>query len=509
MSLRLVSTLVEKGLRPPELTFPAVEFQVDYTFSSGEMYTLGVSNQEPESLSSTEVVIDTVQPESFLGFSITPKTLTEDILISFTFTYYVDNVEFQESESVTLDASNLDGDDFTYSVPGKVYLRTGISNVIYQSIRIYPANSVTTDVIPSLYKPVETVLHGYDTSLRSAFDDKITTTLSSAYLTDISESARNEYTAVISSIPSSNITTTTAYGHYAGSGSYDELQLGKSPSSAIYSSIQIALGQSGNTKISLFDSVVDDFYLFTLNNLTVDVLSVSHFELNLKQLNGDSVSEQYNTGSNISAAPVGNTLTLTPDAELYENHSGLDVYKLMSGSLSDGLTGDMTVYGYYLPGLKSAILRADQLDSYLEFNTVRLSQIADNPVKLARSFIGALANNNRSVIAFGRRTKLARAYECKISARNHNYSLNPTYSRAKSGSFGVTNTSPREKYGRFRYESKALDGYATGGNPFSYVTSIGLYDDDYKLLAVIKLSSPVLKSEEVGFSIIAKVPNEV
>jgi len=68
-------------------------------------------------------------------------------------------------------------------------------------------------------------------------------------------------------------------------------------------------------------------------------------------------------------------------------------------------------------------------------------------------------------------------------ARNDefNFSSNPTYKTGSVDSNGVETT------GKFKVASFK-------GDPRAYITQVGLYDDDHDLIAVAKLSQPVLKS---------------
>jgi hypothetical protein len=68
-------------------------------------------------------------------------------------------------------------------------------------------------------------------------------------------------------------------------------------------------------------------------------------------------------------------------------------------------------------------------------------------------------------------------------ARNDefNFSSNPTYKTGSKDSDGVETT------GKFKVASFK-------GDPRAYITQVGLYDDDHDLIAVAKLSQPVLKS---------------
>ena len=72
----------------------------------------------------------------------------------------------------------------------------------------------------------------------------------------------------------------------------------------------------------------------------------------------------------------------------------------------------------------------------------------------------------------------SRVYFCRIKNFQYNFSTNPTFQA--TGSDGLTN-------GQFRHSSMF-------GNPQVYITSVGLYSPRNELLAIAKMSKPLLKS---------------
>jgi hypothetical protein len=75
-------------------------------------------------------------------------------------------------------------------------------------------------------------------------------------------------------------------------------------------------------------------------------------------------------------------------------------------------------------------------------------------------------------------------YFCRVAPAEGNFSTNPTYTDA-SGSLRCI-------------EEK-------GDDPFSYVTTIGLYDAPGNMLAVAKTSRPIEKNPEVDLSISVRI----
>ena len=64
-------------------------------------------------------------------------------------------------------------------------------------------------------------------------------------------------------------------------------------------------------------------------------------------------------------------------------------------------------------------------------------------------------------------------YFCRVPNKEFNFSSNPTFTSGSDGDFTVSTY--------FK-------------NPKSFVTQVGLYNDNNELLAVAKLSKPLLKS---------------
>ena len=71
----------------------------------------------------------------------------------------------------------------------------------------------------------------------------------------------------------------------------------------------------------------------------------------------------------------------------------------------------------------------------------------------------------------------SRSYFCRALNKEYNYSNNPTYETSDSGG----------NRGKFTIPSFV-------GDPRTYITQVGLYDDNFELIAVAKLSQPQLKS---------------
>ena len=67
----------------------------------------------------------------------------------------------------------------------------------------------------------------------------------------------------------------------------------------------------------------------------------------------------------------------------------------------------------------------------------------------------------------------------RVNNNQFNFSNNPSYVTGTEGAFSVV----------------------TVGEPFSYITSVGLYDASDNLLAVAKMSRPIEKNDEKDLTV--------
>jgi hypothetical protein len=158
----------------------------------------------------------------------------------------------------------------------------------------------------------------------------------------------------------------------------------------------------------------------------------------------------------------------------------------VSGSLSTGQIGPGDVYkaiGAVYPDL-----------GIIVFNPTVLQQIVGNSpmgplgtpaaaisnfAMMHRRFYSALApNSNASVTARVTEYVPSRHYFVRVKNQNFNYSNNP--------SFVISSDEDPINAGNLRFSSFSTD-------PKVYITTVGLYNDNNDLVAVAKLSQPILK----------------
>jgi hypothetical protein len=308
-----------------------------------------------------------------------------------------------------------------------------------------------------------------------------------------------------------------AYGNVFGHGSkfLDEAteiygQLDDTPSRAIYS--QYALScldenmsvdfstktfyhKMGNFNTDKGD-LITHFYAISLNrNKFGDKLDPGNFEINLAKLNGGSFANNLFTGSNVQLDGSNETISLIDDSQdsmdKFEYSIKPSVVRnLVSGSLENGIYNPTNphYYGLVYPEQGVVIVDAAMLNASASFNTVTGSNIdGQNVEKLFKSISGSAAETNNGFTARAVEVKSQQTIFVRVNSTEMNYSNNPTI---------ITND--YDKGGKLIFDSFVY-------NPYTYVTTIGLYNDANELLAVAKLSKPLQKSFNSELSITVKL----
>ena len=249
-----------------------------------------------------------------------------------------------------------------------------------------------------------------------------------------------------------------AYGHYAGSGSLGTNE--DSPSNAIYSQFQQVLLPASQTRFQFNSVNQDDVYVISINRARLrDKLDPGNWELSL------------------SGSSVNTTLRLIDDSgdANQTGNSNKNVYNIVSGSITDGVHSNDIVYGAVYPQFGTIVLSAAALDASSSLATNRASNTdAQNHNKLFLAISGAAARNSADGFQ-ARSEEEVKSTFFFVRAKNaeYNFSNNPSY---------VTGS-----VGKLRQSTFV-------GDPKTYITSVGLYNNDNELLAIAKLSKPLLKS---------------
>lgn len=281
----------------------------------------------------------------------------------------------------------------------------------------------------------------------------------------------------VSSVSTSVSQFSVTYGNKLGSGSLSVNE--DSPSQAIYSQYAQTL-LPANQQTFEFNSVsTNQIYVVNLNRARIkDRLDPGNFQLNLATLSGSAVANASHTGSNVFVVTAGQVVSLIDDSgdtNQTANQPGR-VFNLVSGSIANGVYSPKTYYGAVYPEQGTIVLNADTLNSNLDFNTVTGSNInGDNSYKLFTSISGAAAINSSTYGFAARNEEEVKSTFYFVRAKNgeYNFSNNQSFATSSDGSFTQA---------------------TFVNNPKTYITTVGLYNNNQELLAVAKLSQPILKS---------------
>ena len=252
-----------------------------------------------------------------------------------------------------------------------------------------------------------------------------------------------------------------AYGHKLGSGSapYNINVVGKSPTSTIY----------GQYRTLIYGDEDADFVFGTHESEGIYVINAERARYKEKLFPGSL---------NLSLTVGANTLELTDNSKDVSVVSFVDggrIYDIVSGSYGlpysgTGFTPNSGSYGKFLPDIGIIVLNADALDgAAVDGGLVLGTTLTDTPNNLNKIY---------NAISGGRSTMLK---------SEETISSNYVFVRVRNSEFNYsTNPSNITSSGELRWDVMI-------NTPQSYITTVGMYNDTNDLLAVAKLSRPLLK----------------
>ena len=303
-----------------------------------------------------------------------------------------------------------------------------------------------------------------------------------------SSTSKQYYYAAYKNDPATTSASTqfsVAYGHRLGSGSYSAGQLNDSATKAIYSQYKQLLLDPGDTIFTFgTNGNSDSIYIVNFDRSRLrDRLDPGNWQFSLAQLSGSAVVNNVHTGSNVKVATSPRIITLVDDSGDTDQAVGLSaagrVYNVISGSLTAGgyiVNNDYVYYGLVYPDMGMIILDGTMLNASASFNTVTGSAIAgDNAWKLFTSISGAMSIDSSLNSFQARNEEIVNSTHYFIRVKNgeYNFSNNPAFTTGSVGEFSQATFI---------------------GDPKTYITTVGMYNDNQELLAVAKLSKPIQKS---------------
>ena len=340
--------------------------------------------------------------------------------------------------------------------------------------RTYTKFDLVNDIVKN---QIETVTAG----LWSDNIASLTTFYTSSTLTD---SQRRYYVDVYQDVPANDgaaIQYSLAFGHALGSGSDSQGQLEDSPTKAVYSQYRQLLLNPSDSRFTTAGSGSTD-YIYVINfkrNRLKERLDAGNFELPLTAIASRS------TNATGSVVVTGSTIiTLIDDSSIASAAVGDSgkIYNIVSGSIDAGVYNPSApvYYGLAYPTFGTLILDGKMLDQKLGFATVNSSSVeGNNHFVLHHSISGSSAFTNPATsdpygfLARNSEKVTSTHYFVRIKNAEYNFSNNPSYVTGSNGQIA---------------QSTFI------GDPKTYITTVGLYNNSRELLAVAKLSKPLLKS---------------
>lgn len=258
-----------------------------------------------------------------------------------------------------------------------------------------------------------------------------------------------------SALSGSEVQFAIQYGNLDGSGSapINSTVVGASPSRVVYGQYRNLVYGTEDTNFS-FDSG-------TTTSKDIYVINISRARYK-QSIQPGTLNLTLNSGSNsIQLTDDSNTTSLT--RFIGENK----IYYIISGSSGNAYTSSAatTYYGIMLPDLGVIILNATS--SYIQPPNQATSSV-NNHLKLF------------TAMSSGSGVNFQLSSQETISSRYF-------FTRIKNGEFNyTTNPSIIDSNGNLLYNSLI-------NNPQTFITTVGLYNDNNELLAVAKTSKPLVK----------------
>lgn len=295
----------------------------------------------------------------------------------------------------------------------------------------------------------------------------------------------NVYQAPVGST-SASIQFAIAYGHQKGSGSlpYNALVPGVTPSLTTYNQYNTLIyGPAVSSSTQGFNfggaatNAIDILAINVDRNRYKESLFPGTFNLTMTGPGGSTIT----VCDNSNDVSVVNYLDCGRVFDLVSGSNGRATTTANVGQIANGYTVSGS-YGMYLPDIGVILLNASVLSLSAASGGISLAldrlNYSSNPVT-ASLYTSSINNNNLFTAISGGRSFQLNSQEnvssnyvfCRVASQEYNYSSNPTF---VSGS------------GQLLYSTMVY-------NPQTYITTVGLYNDNSQLLAVAKMSRPLVK----------------
>ena len=261
-----------------------------------------------------------------------------------------------------------------------------------------------------------------------------------------------------------------AYGHVGGSGSLGTVgATGDRTTAAVYGQFNNTINPPQTTRFTFGGkSDVDEIYAISFNRARIrEDIEPGGWELHLSGALG---SVKLIDDSSTIKGGTNNTRNFAPE------------YSVVSGTLSGGTSihtaasGESSTYGSYGTFYPS------------------IGVILLNPRRLSQSSLGLITasgsnSDDRNDKTLYNSIVLGKYFQCK---RQERITSRHYFVRATANEFNATSN---ETYYTQSITGNKLPIPGLRTDPKTYITTVGLYNDSDELLAIAKLSQPILKSK--------------
>lgn len=283
-----------------------------------------------------------------------------------------------------------------------------------------------------------------------------------------------------------------AYGDYYGSGSSqkDATEYFIKPTKSIYDQYKNVLLTPDDI---FFNFKTGNYNTLTLSDSTTSVTSSGIVVINFS---ADKYKDRVDEGQiefNLSGS--NGNFSFIDDSSVVKKQ--LDVYSIISGSVNDGVpspyyaSSNVVSYnsiGLFYPKTGTVVLNAAALSSSVGLSlTGSFASVSDNLNTYAlnqRTIFNSIKASNRTFKVRKSEYLPSAQYFVRVKNQDFNYTNNPTY---------IANGTTDSLNGTIlaRGSIKISDFV---NNPTTYITTVGLYDENNELVAVAKLSQPTQKT---------------
>jgi hypothetical protein len=244
------------------------------------------------------------------------------------------------------------------------------------------------------------------------------------------------------------------YAHISGSGStyFNSSVTSSSPTKVVYGQYRNLIYGSEEATFQIGGTTVTQFY----------VINVAR----------SRYKESLHPGSlTLSLSGSSGFISLTDNSNVLTTSQFIDsnrYFNIVSGSA--GVPANTTVYGHMFPDLGLIVLNPGALTGFMAAPGVTANTNENNNAKLYTSILGA-TTAGRLFRLQSSETISSRFFFTRIKNSEYNYTSNPSIIDNRGNILHTT----------------LID------NPQTYITTVGLYNDNNELLAVAKLSKPLVK----------------